>query len=512
MKKLILYIVCILGACSAIYGHGMTNRERRHMNDKLLELILSYENYSSFSEQFMKYAFADMFKEKNDGVYCDYIASGEYGKVIPVSEYAGYSVDSVRVRFVEVRNLKKKDYYDKEGRYRVSLEFDKCLDYEDENYTYFATDDETIGGDFHIVMECEFSPEHDKFFIVSIKGSANPDSTFPSGRFVIIERRNDRDTLLKVNRQQIRFNKFKEAYVAGEEPPVFDDEDILTSIKTVAYSSRYRKVNYSYRETRLRLRAGVTLSPISAYSVNSSMDFSLNKSSAYEASVDFGYALPGGGTSKVAFYAGLGVAYSSLDLGVGNIDYDYEMSDAHSALYTRKYHIDEATEGLRFIDIMIPLYVSYEQSVGRKLAFSLDAGVKLYLNADTKVNPYSVAGNVTIVSGEVQTTTDLPAKVAQYMIPASYMRNTYDVSAFAKAGLEVVLKPMNYLFVKIGYAYGLTESYNSDMNDWFKPSEGIYPFVYSGISGSDVAVRSFADCISYRRSALTFDFGYRMKF
>ena len=234
MKKLILYIVCILGACSAIYGHGMTNRERRHMNDKLLELILSYENYSSFSEQFMKYAFADMFKDKNDGVYCDYIASGDYGKVIPVSEYAGYSVDSVRVKFVEVRNLKKKDYYDKDGRYRVSVEFDKCLDYEDENYTYFATDDETVGGDFHIVMECEFSPEHDKFVIVSIKGSANPDSTFPSGRFVIIERRNDRDTLLKVNRQQIRFNKFNEAYVAGDEPPVFDDEDILTSIKTSA--------------------------------------------------------------------------------------------------------------------------------------------------------------------------------------------------------------------------------------------------------------------------------------
>ena len=157
--------------------------------------------------------------------------------------------------------------------------------------------------------------------------------------------------------------------------------------------------------------------------------------------------------------------------------------------------------------------VSYEVSVNEKIALSLDAGIKLYLNTNTTVHPYSVNGRVSAVYGEqVVATQDLPNIINQYMIPASYMRNTYDVAAFGKLGVEYKIKDRRYVYLKVGYMRGLTESYNSNLNEWFNDSEGIYPFVYSAKSDSDVAVRSFADCISYKRSAFTLDLGIRMKF
>ena len=498
---------------SAVYGQRLTNYDRRHMNDKLLETVISYENYASFAESHMQYSFVDLFSAADAKVYCDYIASNCFGSQLTASDYASYSSETIHVKFVEVRNLKKSDYKFQGGKYRVTVQFDKCLEYEDELFTYFATNDETIGGDFHITMECEFNKEEDKFFILSISGTQNSNSTFPSGKFMVVERKNDRDELLKVNGRPLRFNAFKEAYAEGDTAPVFADEDIISRTTIVGSTDRYSKINYSYKETRFRLRAMTTITPFSAYSVTSPVTFTNQKSSMYEASVDFGYALPIGAKTKLAFYAGLGMSYSHLDLNVQDIKYDYELSDPSSTTYFRRYQLDDVSEGLSFVDLLIPVYASYEMSLGTNVALSLDAGIKLYLNTNTEVHPYTVVGTTSSVySGAVHNTIDLPSVINQYMIPASYMRNTYDVAAFGKLGFEYKIKDRRYVNLKIGYLRGLTESYKSNLNEWYNDSEGVYPFVYSVKSDSDIAVRSFADCISYKRSAITFDLGFRMKF
>ena len=513
MKKSLLFLSCLSFSVITLWGQRLSNYDRRHMNDKLLEAVISYENYSSFGEPHMQYSFVDLFAKADAKVFCDYIAAGDFGKMISASSYASYSVDSIHVKFVEVRNLRKSDYQWSEGAYRTTVEFDKCLEYEDEIYTYFATNDETIGGDYHIAMDCVFNNEEDKFFITAIRGSLNENCTFPKRKFVVIERMNDRDELLKVNGKPIRFNAFNEAYSEGAVAPVFADEDIITKATVVGSTSRYSKVNYTYKETRLRLRASASIAPISAYQVTSSTDFTSTKSSSYEASVDFGYALPFGGKSKLAMYAGLGVSFSQLDMEMSGISYNYELSDASSVTYSRRYDLKGVKEGLTFTDFMIPVYVSLESSISPKVAITVDAGIKLYLNANTTVNPYTVDGTVSSVyGGTVKNTSNLPTEIKQYMIPASYMRNTYDIAAFGRLGVEYKVKDRRFIFFKVGYLYGITESFKSNLYDWYKPSEGVYPFVYSSKTDSDIAVRSFADCISYRRSALTFDLGFRMKF
>lgn len=513
MKKTFLCSVLCLSLVTVAYAQQLTNYERRHMNDKLLEAIISYENYASFSESHMLYSFVDLFALADAPVFCDYIASSNFGKQVSASDYALYSTETIRVKFVEVRNLKKSDYRLQGGKYVVTIEFDKCLEYEDELNTYFTTTDETIGGDYHITMEYEFNEEENRFYITSLSGTANKKSTFPSGDFLVIERKNDRDELLKINDKPIVFNIFRNAYIKGNTPPFIADEDVITKATIVGSTDRYSKVNYSYKETRLRFRAEITTAPISAYIVSSPVAFTCNKSSLYESSIDFGYALPMGVKAKLAIYTGLGISYSNLNLGVQNISYGYTLSDPSSITYFRNYQLSTVKEGLSFVDVLIPVYTSYEMSVSENIALSFDAGIKLYLNANTTVRPYSVDGSVSTIYGEqIKTTQNLPSIINQYMIPTSYMRNTYDIATFGKLGFEYKVKNRRYIYLKIGYMHGLTESYKSTLNEWFNDSEEIYPFVYSAKSNSDVAVRSFADCISYKRSAITFDFGFRMKF
>ena len=513
MKKILFIVLSTFLPFFVAYGQRPTNYERRHMNDKLIEMVLSYENYASFSENYMQYSFMDLFLSADSAVFNDYIASVRFGEQIPVSEYAAYSTESVHVKFVEVRNLEKGEYTLKDDRYHVTVKFDKCLEYEDEINTYFTTDDETIGGDFHIVMDCVYDKEEDKFFIVSLSGSANEKCSFPSGEFIVVERKNDRDELLKVKGQALRFNVFGEAYAEGAVAPVFADEDIVTQPTVVASTDRYSKVKYSYKEIRFRMKASVSIAPLSAYKVKSPVSFSDVSSSAYEGSVDFGYALSGESAAKFAIYAGLGLSYSSLALQASDLSYDYELSDPSAATYTRRYRLSSVNEGLSFIDIMVPVYASYEISIGYRMAVSMDAGVKLYLNTRTSVDPYRVVGTTSIIyKGMVESTISLPDRITNYMVPATYMRNTYDLAVFGKMGVEYKMLDRRYIFLKVGYLQGLTESYNSSLSEWYKPSDGIYPFVYSDKSATDVAVRSFADCISYKRSALTFDLGFRMKF
>ncbi len=514
MRRRILLIICLLCPLTSIIGQNLSNHERRCMNDKLLDLLLSYENYSSFTESHMKNSFQGLFASSDVLVYCDIISSDKYGELIPVSKYATYLSDTVSVRFVEILNLNKTDYVFENGSYRVTVEFDKSLEYEDSLLTVFTTEDALIGL-FHIKMECQYDKDEDRFIIRRIEGEPNDRCTFPLGDFTIVVRNDDRDESLLVDGNPLHFNLFDEAVVHGTSLPRLpqEDEDLIVIPSTISSTNRYSKVRYSYMTKRLRLKTGVSISPFGAYKVESPISFSSRRSSAYEMNVDFGYAFPLASDTKLAVFTGIGLSYSTLSLSVKDIAYSYKMSNYQGIICDREYRLSSVNEGLSFLDVVIPLYLSYEELLNDKIALSVDAGIKLYLNASTYVSPNTVKGTSALVhDGVVLTTTELPKTISQYMIAGNYVRNTYDLAGFGKVGVEYRFKIRQYLFAKLGYLYSLTDSYNSNHNEWFKPTDNIYPFVYSDRSGVDVAVRSFVDCISYRRSAFTFDIGYRMKF
>ena len=513
MRRAILTAVLLTATLCGAFAQSLTNDLRRRMNEKLLELLNSYEDYSSFAEDHYNYSYVKLFRKADAPVYCDYVASPNYRQTITAQEYATYSVDQIHVTFIEVRNLTKGEYERSEGSYKITVEFDKALEYEDEIITYFSTQDEVVGGDFHVTMECWYDLSEKQFFILSIDEKPNPKSTFPTGNFLVVERKSERDNQLTFQGRPLSYNAFNFAIVNSTTPPDFDDEDLITDPKEVARADRYAKLNYNYKETNRRFKAYFQMAPVSAYSVRSDVDFTTNESSAYELAAEFGYSFPLRRGLKLVLYGGLGLSMSSLSLGVTDINYQYQLADQAHQPYIRSYHLDTATEGFSFMDAVVPLYPSLEIRCSPSVVVSVDAGLKLYLNMNTTVDPYSVTGQSTVTyPGAAGVSRDLPATIDQYMSPASYMRNTYDLVGFGRLGVDYRFMTRKYAFLRIGYAYGLTESYISDLNPWFNPAEGIYPFVYSIKSDTDVAVRSFADCISYRRAALTFDLGFRMNF
>lgn len=496
------------------FAQRLSNTERRRMNGQLLELVESYKNYSVLRDEDMALNFLDLFSDPEAKVFCDYATSFYYGQQISVRDYAEFSTRMDRIA-TDVRNVRKGEYEPYKGSYKVSVELDKSVRYEDELHSFFNTTDEEIGGDYHLTLNCWYNTSEKRFTILSIEGRKHENNTFPEGPFMVIQRKGPKDDALTYNGKPLQYNLYDQTIVPGTTPPTILDDDLIVTIHEVGRTDRYTKLNYSYKETRRRLRAYVQMAPVSAYSVTSDIAFSTNKSSEYGFGVDVGYAFPMQEKLKLAIYGGLGLSFSSLSLGVKDIQYTISCSQAVTFQQVdRNYTLMKVDEGLKFVDAVIPLYPSLEFRMNPDLILSVDAGFKLYLNMQTTVVPYTVAGSVeeiNTVTG-VRTESDLSGEINSYMSPASYARNTYDLVGFGRLGIDYRIAPRRCVFLRIGYAYGLTESYNSDLNPWFNLDEGRYPFVYSPHTDADVAVRSFADCISYRRAALTFDLGFRMNF
>lgn len=512
MKKYIISVISIFLYASVLFGQGLSNYDRRKMNDQLLDLLYSYERYSSFSDPNVQYAFVDLFAKPETTVYCDFLSSTKFGQQITANDYAKYATENLQNISIQIKNVQREQYTPSNGTYTVRITFDKHLEYEDMLQTYFSTDDKTIG-DFKCTIVCEYNQSEKRFVIKSFTGIQNPASTFPKGsKFIVMQKTNDMDKSLVSNNRNVTYNDFDVAYLPAGAFPTMDDEDIIITSKVVE-AERYKKITNTYEIKRARFRAGFSAAPISAYKVKSPVDFSECKSSAYEIYADIGYAFKFPKRVKLGIFTGLGLSFSNINLSVSDIQYKYLLTDELSQQYTRKYSLSNVSEGLSFVDVVIPFYLSVEGSVHSKIAVSCDAGIKLYLNTNTKVTPYNVDGSVDcIYSGKVNNTIQLPSQMDKYMIPVSYARSTYDVAFFTKVGCEFKVTKVDNIFLKLGYTYGFKESYNSTLADWYNPSTGVYPFVYSNKSNSDVAVRSFMDCISYRRSAFTIDLGYRFKF
>ena len=477
MKKYIISIISLFVYAFVLSGQVTSNYERRKMNDQLIDLLYSYERYASFSDVNVQYSFIDLFSKPETSIYCDFIPSADFGKQISVSDYAKYATENLQNISIQVKNVRREQYVNENGKCTVKITFDKHIEYEDKLQTYFSTDDKTIG-DFKCAIVCEYEAENKRFVINSFTGRQNPASTFPQGsRFIVMQKTTDMDKNLVANNKTVTYNDFDVAFLPSNALPTMADEDIVVTSKIVN-AERYQKITNTYEIKRARFRAGFSAAPFFAYKINSPIDFSERKSSAYEVYADVGYAFKFPRRVKLGVYTGLGLSFSNIQLSVSDINYQYILTDPSDLQYNRRYTISNVSEGLSFVDLVIPFYLSLEGSIHPKLAMSCDAGIKLYLNTSTKIRPYTVDGSVDcIYSSIVKNTIEMPTQIDKYMVPVSYARSTYDVAFFTKLGLEFKVTNIDNIFLKIGYTYGFKESYNSNLAEWYNPVTGVYPFV-----------------------------------
>lgn len=492
----------------------ISDSARYELNRNLLELIDSYERNSFPRGGSSTDDFLELF---SDGarIYCDYFSTKSFGKQITPTQYAQYSEAFSPVRGALIENLRKEDYTINGNICTVVVKFDKKMPYIDDQRVIFSEKYQTLDGFFHVIMQCSCRLDGLNFKIDNIEGEYTGN---PLGeRFVIVKHTSsDDDKVLLYNGKPLGFTEDVENVpVQSSDGFSSGDDDIILSRKerTTNDDCRYSILSFDYKPLQLRAKAHFGAAPVMAYSVDSPVNFSSKKSSAYEVGADLAYLFKLNNKNKLGFGAGLYLSFSSLNLGVSDVKYSIPLYHAQKS-YERHYNLDSVSEGLKFTDVVLPIFLAYEAKLSKRITYTIDLGTRLYLNMNTKVFPYRVSGSAynDYGDGSKSQVEDISGQYTRYMVPVNYKRNTYDISLFAKTGVDTYVTKYLALGLQVGYEYGLTTSYSSNKSNWYSPESGEYPFIYSFKSGKDVAVRSFADCIEYRRNALWLGVGLKYKF
>lgn len=510
MKRLYIIIIYFIFLPAIAYGQILTNIQKRQMNTELLNLLDKYEEYSSFSESHMQYGYLSLFRNPKASVYCDFIASEEFGKTISAEEYAANIADTTIIKTLYppfLRNVRKSDYKFLDGVWHAYLSFDRTISYIDGFGIFFT-------GDYNLVLDCEYNFTENYFLISSISGKKNVGNELPNNA-VIVRKTSNNDDFVSIDGEKLAFNEFNQA-VTHRGNFSFNDDDVVLKAKEVKKAPKYSIYEFSYLPKKFRLRAYYDFAPFSAYKVDSQVEFSSVKSSGSEFGLEFGYMWRISKRARMGLGIGFGMSMSSLLLTKDNTNYtivssDYSKGSDTFSTFNRNYSLSHVTEGISFKDFAVPFYGSWEQSLGKVVAFSLDLGVKIHLNAKTEITPYSIEGSVsnTYVGQSVPFLSEKITTADGYLSPSSYKRNVYDVSAFVKGGFDIKLFRMVFFTLKVGYEKGFTPSFQSAGNSWCSETESIYPVVYS--KGQNMKVRSFIDCISYSRQSIMFEAGIKFK-
>lgn len=507
MKKPVVILMLTILTVVSLNAQTLSNAQRREMNAQLLELIDKYDTYSTFSESYMQYGFVKLFESKESLVYCDFMSSSDFGKQITADDYTAYATEELSTLYPpSARSIKKGNYLYKDGKWHVSLTLERTISYIDKLGVYF-------NGDYELTLNCVYLSAEDMFLISSITGVDKSKYLYPASHFYVVNKTQPADEFVSQDGKALSYNDFKQA-IAPSNDFAFNDGDVVLKTKTVGTTPRYSLLEFAYVPKKSRLSIHADYAPMSAYKIQSTTDFIQSKSSALEIGLDYGYMWKL--SPKVRMGLGIGVALSNSNiyLEADDISYtlvlsDYGGPDNTYRYYDRRYDLSKVSEGMKFMDVTMPFYASLEASLGRSVNFVLDAGVKIYLNAKTTIEPYTIEGSVT---NEYYPTTTPPYTTGLnlmpgYLSPTSYLRKVYDLTYFVKGGIDIRISKMNYITIRVGVENAIADSYTSDLHDWYSGTD--YPVFYS--NGQDMMVRSFVDCISYARQSLWVGIGYKIK-
>jgi len=513
--KKVAILFCLLVPFMAA-AQTLSNKERRHINMRLLNLIEQYESYAPLYDESARYGFLQLFADENVSVYSDMLDYAP-GKSIDVAEYVKALSGKQNVS-LRVKNVGHDDYSLENGRWTTTVTFDKSIVYNDANGILFSSD-EYYKSDYSLSLKCIYDEASDRCLIVSVDGTMNSAQQCLPDKYTIVNRYGENIEKISANGKPLEFNSFDQAFVpAGAIRPWNDD--IRIKADTLAKTDNYEFVNLKFRKKHWRAKFRFAYALGSVFKVTSPMAMNTDKSSGFEAGVELGYNIPLGRTTSMGLYFGAAYSSSKLEFGLNNVAYSYRTMDSSGKRYMRHYEFDSITEGVSYADIAIPVYLNFDHKLARNLYLSWNVGAKIYLNGTVKVAPYHLSGKVygdyngTIVSSQTADAFgDVVGDCNEFLYPNSYSRNQTDISLSGGLSLAYnVLKGSMFVFLKYSYEYGLTDVHKSDGGALFDPDNKQYPMVYSAHRGVNVATRSFMDCVSYKRQTMWLELGLMFKF
>ena len=511
IKILALYVVALLP--SIVNAQTLTNKERRHINMRLLNLINQYEIGASAYDDNTKYQFLDLYKDKNVLIYSD-LLDYEPAQKIPVEDYVRNLVTKQNLS-VEMSDVVRQEYVWKNDAWHTTVRFSKSIIYNDENNVLFSSK-EQYKTDYTISLDCVYDSETDRCYINSVEGSLPDSVTLMPRKFTIINHNSEKDDRLLYDSEPLKYNSFNQAFVADKKLLRPWHQDIRIKADTLAKTHSYSLINLRYKRTPWRIKARYAMTMGNAFEVSSPVNFTTNASSASEYGIDLGVMVSGRSVS-FGLFAGAALASSEISFAAGGYKYSYTTTDSKGVEYFRSYEIESASEAIKYSDIAVPAYLSLDFRLFKLMTLCFSAGAKLYLNGDATITPYHLKGQVygTYVSGPNMSSAEekfesFDQDYTSLLYPNTYSRNSTDLSIIGGVSLNFNLyKTAILMYGKYSYEMGLTDVHKSDENNLYASST--YPMVYSAHLNSNVATRSFMDCVSYKRKAMWLEFGLMFK-
>ena len=516
MKKY-LPIIALMLCAPLLRAQSLELRESWYMNEKLLDLVDSYERFSSFERRSDASSYLDLFVAPNAKVWCDYLSSELFGRYVTARDYVDMSKD-LAYRSVTISNLRKHDFVMDHDDWHVRVEFDKRVNYEDGLGFTFSTQSKQAGGDFHIALDCLWMPKESAFRIEKVVGSSSAARNFPSGTFRIVKRQEEIDPMLRYNGKPIEYNDYGFAILPSSGEFSLVDDDYRLGQEVVPGKGRYEVCSFTAQPKIFRVRPRMSLL-INPVTVKTSYGTQLQPLSlGIEAGVDFGAVLKLGGGFNYVPYIGVGLEHSWTELKSTSI------SGGRSTKYTyldRDYKF-RATERIAFDDFVLSLSpASFEYEFGNGLVAAAEAGVKFYFNmlaTDVYSIKFSSPADVNIQHGS-RNVEELPLSTDKGL------NHYWIASVFAKGGVDYKFGNGSLLFCHLGVENGMG-SYsgtfknviysNSNPVSWFDEEAGIYPVVYRVNDGTvqDIKDHTFKSSIKSvrRRVAGIVEFGVKFKF
>lgn len=538
MKRLyiILYVVIMFLPFPA-GAQSLSNAERRHINSKVLSHLEEYERLSSLYDEESVEFYKALFVSEDASVLCDMIGAESYLNTVSVAEYARTMTEYASNITVVIKDVAKGNMRYDGGLWHIPILFLKSVSYIDNGGYAFSTE-EYHGNDFDMTMMLRYDPETDACLIESVTGKLETDRDFPKGRFFIVnegDKYSERDmrhfSTLKVDGKDVVYNEFGQAILPSGDPYV-DDFDVEVGVDTVFQGFNYDVVTFRFNPRKGRIKLRYSYAPLYAYKVTAPKNVKSN-SAAMELSLDFGKTVRCGQSSKMGFYAGIGVSASRLELWNENkisyqyTQYKYDFSSKLFAPFTVKYDIaaDAVRETVDYIDFVVPLYFELEHRLGKHVMLSWDLGFKAYAYMDKLANGnYEIAYSSNIDGTMTKRNMQNPGVIEAVPYAKTGLLKikdfaTLDVSAFAAIGLDInMYRRKTYFMLRAGYEYGFMgllmdgkDAYSVSGTPYFEDGK-YYPIVYDTRSKKDVAVHSLLSGVTLRRQALWFSTGFKFKF
>lgn len=518
MRRYLLILVLLsLAVCTA--AQNISNKERRNINFKALNLIEEYERTASLSDSEEIYSFLNLFQSPESKVYCDLMGTKPYMQSINLKDYVKTASASVLDLDIIIKDVRKGELSKTAGVWTLPITFKKTISYVDNNGVLFSTEEFYENNDFEITLNLVYDPADKSCRIGSIDGRLRSQKDFPESDFFVVGRNDalsDRGLAyqerLKINGQPLEYNSFDQAIVPTISPISVGDPDIIIDTNVLVSAENYKLVNFKFKPIRSRFKVRAAVAPIMAYKVKTEYN---SRSFAFETGLDFGTTFVAG-SAKLGIYIGAALSMSNVTLSrfpreivYGNVSYfDKELGCYNSDKLTYLDFSDKSS--LKLKDIAIPLYFEAEHRINNTLLFTWNLGAKAYLPLSTGIGNYEVTAKRQI-GNHNGLKEDLPDMNAQdgFLNPVSVEREPFSVSVAANLGLDInLVKNRLFATVKAGYEQGLTKVLSATK---CQAGDGLddSPMFYH--PDGEVICHSPLSGMSLRRQAVWFELGIKVK-